>query len=104
MRSAIEKDVNLPKGFVMAEDREFLIEMGERITALRRAQSMTQAQLAEKLGVTQAVVAMTIAASNPTTMPHGGGGSLHAARATACSRNAACALRTCKASHELQQM
>jgi transcriptional regulator with XRE-family HTH domain len=35
------------------EDREFFIEMGERIAALRKAHSVTQVQLAEALGVSQ---------------------------------------------------
>ncbi|WP_235548461.1 helix-turn-helix domain-containing protein [Noviherbaspirillum sp. Root189] len=35
------------------EDREFFISLGERITALRKARNLTQAQLAEALGVSQ---------------------------------------------------
>ena len=35
------------------EDREFFIALGERITSLRKARGLTQAQLAEELGVSQ---------------------------------------------------
>jgi transcriptional regulator with XRE-family HTH domain len=34
-------------------EREFFIELGARIAALRKARSITQVQLAEKLGISQ---------------------------------------------------
>jgi DNA-binding XRE family transcriptional regulator len=36
---------------ISTEDREFFIELGERIAALRKAHNVTQVQLAEALGV-----------------------------------------------------
>jgi transcriptional regulator with XRE-family HTH domain len=38
---------------ISAEEREFFVAMGERIAALRRANNVTQVQLAEALGVSQ---------------------------------------------------
>jgi transcriptional regulator with XRE-family HTH domain len=38
---------------ISTEDREFFIELGERIAALRKAHNVTQVQLAEALGVSQ---------------------------------------------------
>lgn len=38
---------------ISIEDREFFIEMGERIATLRKAHSVTQVQLAEAIGVSQ---------------------------------------------------
>jgi transcriptional regulator with XRE-family HTH domain len=38
------------------EEREFFVAMGARITLLRKAQGITQAQLAEVLGVSQQTV------------------------------------------------
>lgn len=35
------------------EDREFFVALGERIASLRKARNLTQAQLAEALGVSQ---------------------------------------------------
>lgn len=38
---------------ISAEERDFFVAMGERIAALRRANNVTQVQLAEALGVSQ---------------------------------------------------
>lgn len=38
---------------ISADEREFFVAMGERIAALRRANNVTQVQLAEALGVSQ---------------------------------------------------
>lgn len=38
---------------ISAEERDFFVAMGERIAALRRANNITQVQLAEALGVSQ---------------------------------------------------
>lgn len=42
---------------IMSTDEQFLKELGERIRALRKAHDMTQGDLADKLGVTQSLVA-----------------------------------------------
>lgn len=41
---------------ISTEDREFFIELGERIANLRKANDITQAQLAEVLGVSQQTI------------------------------------------------
>lgn len=38
---------------ISTEDREFFVTLGERIASLRRANDVTQVQLAEALGVSQ---------------------------------------------------
>lgn len=38
---------------ISTEDREFFVQLGERIALLRRAHEVTQVQLAEALGVSQ---------------------------------------------------
>jgi transcriptional regulator with XRE-family HTH domain len=38
---------------ISTEERDFFVAMGERIAALRRANNVTQVQLAEALGVSQ---------------------------------------------------
>lgn len=38
---------------ISTEDREFFIELGERIASLRKAHGVTQVQLADALGVSQ---------------------------------------------------
>lgn len=38
---------------ISTEDREFFVQLGERIASLRRANDVTQVQLAEVLGVSQ---------------------------------------------------
>jgi len=38
---------------ISTEDREFFVQLGERIALLRRAHNVTQVQLAEALGVSQ---------------------------------------------------
>lgn len=38
---------------ISAEERDFFVAMGERIATLRRANNVTQVQLAEALGVSQ---------------------------------------------------
>jgi transcriptional regulator with XRE-family HTH domain len=38
---------------ISAEERDFFVAMGERIATLRRANNITQVQLAEALGVSQ---------------------------------------------------
>ena len=38
---------------ISTEERDFFVAMGERIAALRRANNITQVQLAEALGVSQ---------------------------------------------------
>jgi len=38
---------------ISSEEREFFVAMGERIASLRRANNVTQVQLAEALGVSQ---------------------------------------------------
>lgn len=42
---------------IMKNDEQFIHELGERIRGLRKAQHITQAELAERLGVTQALIA-----------------------------------------------
>lgn len=42
---------------VSATERAFYVELGQRIAALRKAQSLTQVQLAESLGVAQQTLA-----------------------------------------------
>jgi transcriptional regulator with XRE-family HTH domain len=44
-------------GMIAREDRRFFIELGERIAQLRKEHGLTQAQLAELLGVSQQQVA-----------------------------------------------
>jgi transcriptional regulator with XRE-family HTH domain len=41
---------------ISSDEREFFVAMGERITLLRKSQGITQAQLAELLGVSQQTV------------------------------------------------
>ncbi|MDO8893070.1 MAG: helix-turn-helix transcriptional regulator [Sulfurimicrobium sp.] len=41
---------------ISTEERDFFVALGERIGSLRKAHSITQAQLAEALGVTQQTV------------------------------------------------
>ena len=41
---------------ISSEERQFFVSMGERIASLRKARNMTQAQLAEELGVAQQTV------------------------------------------------
>lgn len=41
---------------ISTEERDFFIEMGERIATLRKAHAVTQVQLAEALGVSQQTV------------------------------------------------
>jgi transcriptional regulator with XRE-family HTH domain len=41
---------------ISTEEREFFIELGERIANLRKARNITQAQLAEVLGVSQQTI------------------------------------------------
>jgi DNA-binding XRE family transcriptional regulator len=41
---------------ISTEERQFFIAMGQRITQLRKERNMTQAQLAEALGVAQQTV------------------------------------------------
>ncbi len=43
--------------WIMEQDTQFLKELGDRIRELRRAQEMTQGDLAKRLGVTQALIA-----------------------------------------------
>ena len=38
---------------ISKEEKAFFIELGARITGLRKAQNVTQVQLAERLGVSQ---------------------------------------------------
>lgn len=42
---------------IMENDEQFLKDLGERIRELRKARGMTQSDLAERLGVTQALIA-----------------------------------------------
>lgn len=41
----------------MADSRPFLKDLGQRLTALRKAQGLTQAQLAQELDISQQLVA-----------------------------------------------
>ncbi|MEY3124462.1 MAG: hypothetical protein RLZZ573_982 [Pseudomonadota bacterium] len=41
---------------ISTEERDFFIELGERIASLRKLRNMTQTQLAEALGVSQQTV------------------------------------------------
>lgn len=41
---------------ISTEDRDFFVALGERIASLRKVHSITQAQLAEALGVSQQTV------------------------------------------------
>lgn len=38
---------------ISTEERDFFVELGARIAALRKARNITQVQLAEKLGISQ---------------------------------------------------
>ena len=42
---------------IMENDEQFLKDLGERIRELRKARGLTQNELAERLGVTQALIA-----------------------------------------------
>jgi hypothetical protein len=49
-------DTSFPAMAISSDERQFFVAMGERIAQLRKARNMTQAQLAEVLGVAQQTV------------------------------------------------
>ncbi len=49
-------DTSFPAMAISSDERQFFVTMGERIAQLRKARNLTQAQLAEVLGVAQQTV------------------------------------------------
>ena len=49
-------DTSFPVMAISSDERQFFVAMGERIAQLRKAHNLTQAQLAEVLGVAQQTV------------------------------------------------
>jgi transcriptional regulator with XRE-family HTH domain len=49
-------DTSFPAMAISSDERQFFVAMGERIAQLRKARNLTQAQLAEVLGVAQQTV------------------------------------------------
>ena len=49
-------DPSFPAMAISSDERQFFVAMGERIAQLRKARNLTQAQLAEVLGVAQQTV------------------------------------------------
>ncbi len=49
-------DPSFPAMAITSDERQFFVAMGERIAQLRKAHNLTQAQLAEVLGVAQQTV------------------------------------------------
>ena len=49
-------DTSFPAMAISSDERQFFVAMGERIAHLRKARNLTQAQLAEVLGVAQQTV------------------------------------------------
>ena len=49
-------DTSFPAMAISSDERQFFVAMGERIAQLRKAHNLTQAQLAEVLGVAQQTV------------------------------------------------
>ena len=49
-------DTSSPAMAISSDERQFFVAMGERIAQLRKAHNLTQAQLAEVLGVAQQTV------------------------------------------------